>query len=390
MMQAGSDKDIDTISRLLADLYSVEAVYRHQDRLLFSLTSHFDRERSEKIIRDRLNVSGYRYDLDVKPDGPVVLSIDPKRRFRIPTINLVLFILTLFSVYVVPVFLRRLPEVMLTLLPANPSESISMWQEIRLTGAAFWPAIEMTLRDLQAGAGIVFTIAIISILFVHEMGHFIASRRRGIVTSLPYFIPAPNLIGTFGAVIKSKSPFWNRRDLIEVGAAGPIAGWIVALGWLVYGLSISTIQPATAFSAGDLGFSLTGESILIHWLTPALVGTAPQGYFYFFSEAAFAGWVGLLVTAINLLPIGQLDGGHIVYGLQPFRQKTLGWLAMAALLVLGMQSPVWWVFAVFGLIFGVSHPPTLDDAHPPGKIAEALGIISLVILALSFTPMPFE
>lgn len=390
MMTTPSDKQIDAVARLVADLYTVEAVYRNRERLILSLSPRWERERSEKIVRDRLKVSGYTFDLDVKPEGPLVLSIDPRRHLRIPRLNAILFLVTLFSVYFVPVFLRRLPEVMLLLLPGYPTTSISIWQEIRLTGAAFPLTYSQTLRDLASGAGLQFTIAIISILFVHEMGHYIASRRRGIVTSLPYFIPAPNIIGTFGAVIKSKSPFWNRRDLIEVGAAGPIAGWIVSLGWLVYGLSRSTIQPVSALGAGDMAFFLQGESILVHWLAPVLTGIAPAGFSYAFTEAAFAGWVGLLVTALNLLPIGQLDGGHIVYGLQPFRQRTLAWIAMAALLLLGTQSSVWWVFALFGLIFGVSHPPTLDDSRPPGRTAVALGVISLAILALSFTPVPFR
>ena len=222
-------------------------------------------------------------------------------------------------------------------------------------------SFRLTLSALASGAGIEFTLALISILFVHEMGHYIASRRRNIITSWPYFIPAPNIIGTFGAIIKSKSPFWNRRDLIEVGSAGPIAGWIVAMGWLLYGLSQSVSLPPEAFQPWDLGFTLEGESILMRLAAPAFIGPLSDGHFYKLTEAAFAGWVGLLVTAINLLPIGQLDGGHILYGLFRKRQHFLGLIAMGALLILGMQSPVWWFFAAFGIIFGVKHPPTLND-----------------------------
>jgi len=222
------------------------------------------------------------------------------------------------------------------------------------------------------------------------MGHYVASRRRGIVTSWPYFIPAPNFIGTFGALIKSKSPFWNRRDLIEVGAAGPIAGWIVALGWLVYGLSTSSIiAPASAPITG-MAFSLDGESILIRWLVPLLIGSAPAGSFYLFSEAAFAGWVGLLVTALNMLPIGQLDGGHIVYGLSRRYQVRLGWLALGCLVILGFQSPTWWFFAALGFVMGVAHPPTLNDRKPVPLAARVMGWIALGILLLSFTPVPFQ
>ncbi len=388
MNEALYDKEIDAVSRLLTDLFVVETVYRHGDRLVFSLAFRYEPTRSEKMIRDRLTVSGYDFEFKSQADGPALLNIDPKRRLRIPTANIVLFVITLFTVYFMPVFLRCMAIQMMKIIPPETADTISTWQELRLTFAAFPDIYRATLHDLAAGAGLQFTAAIISILFVHEMGHFIASRRRGIVTSWPYFIPAPTMIGTFGAVIRSKSPFWNRRDLIEVGAAGPIAGWIVALGWLVYGLMHSVILPLSAIGPGDLVFSLKGESILMHWLTPVLLGVAPDGSYYLLSEAAFAGWVGLLITAINMLPIGQLDGGHIVYGLQPHRQRSLGWVAMVLLVAMGFTSPVWWFFAAFGLLFGVGHPPTLDDEHQVGVIATVMGLVALVILVLSFTPMP--
>jgi membrane-associated protease RseP (regulator of RpoE activity) len=222
------------------------------------------------------------------------------------------------------------------------------------------------------------------------MGHFVASRRRNIITSWPYFIPAPNIIGTFGAIIKSKSPFFNRRDLIEVGSAGPIAGWVVALGWLLWGLSQSTYLAPEAFDVRQMAFSLEGESVIMRVATLLLVGPASDGSYYQLTEAAFAGWVGLLVTAINLLPIGQLDGGHILYGLSRRYQFILARLAMVGLIVLGFQSIMWWFFAAFGLIFGVKHPPTLDDSRGPGTVASVLGIVSLLILVLSFTPVPFR
>ena len=155
-----------------------------------------------------------------------------------------MFFLTILSVYVVPVFFRSLD-------------------------------IGQTLQDLSDGAGIEFTVALMSILLIHEMGHFVAGRRRNIITSWPYFIPAPNFIGTFGAIIKSRSPFWNRRDLIEVGAAGPIAGWIVAVAWLIYGLSHSTYVPLNLESHAGL---VLGDSLSMTFLTNLVMGPAPEGY----------------------------------------------------------------------------------------------------------------
>jgi membrane-associated protease RseP (regulator of RpoE activity) len=222
------------------------------------------------------------------------------------------------------------------------------------------------------------------------MGHYIASRRRNIVTSWPYFIPAPNLIGTFGAVIKSKSPFWSRRDLIEVGAAGPIAGWLVALCWLWYGLSQSGTMSLELIQPGIIPFMMEGESIIMRLSTWLLVGSVTDGQAYYLSEAAFAGWVGLLVTAINMLPIGMLDGGHVVYGLLKRRQHLLGKLAVLGLLGLGFWTPMWWLFAAFGLFLGMNHPPTLDDRRPLSRTSKIMGWVALVILLLSFTPVPFR
>ncbi|MEW6050823.1 MAG: site-2 protease family protein [Candidatus Zixiibacteriota bacterium] len=347
------ERELHNISRLLADLYAVDAMYRQGPEFVFSMTSRADPERTAYLLNERLRTSGYHFDLKARPGESALLTIDPKRHVRIPLVNIVLFVATLLTTYLVPVYMTS-PQ------------------------GEFW-------SRLQQGAGLEFMAAMMSILFVHEMGHYVAGRRRGIVTSWPYFLPAPNLIGTFGAIIKSKSPFWNRRDLIEVGAWGPVAGWIVALGWLIYGLPKSTLVAMTGENALRLG-----DSVIMKALSSALMASPPAGYDYMLSEAAFAGWVGLLVTAINLLPVGQLDGGHILYGLAPKRQRLLGWAAWIGLALLGLKWEGWWLFAAFGLIFGVSHPPTLDDHHPIGRSALALGVVALIIFALSLTPAPFQ
>ncbi|MCP4685898.1 MAG: site-2 protease family protein [bacterium] len=358
------EKQLKLVSQLVGDLFVVDAYYVQNSRLLLTLRYRFQREASLKLLKDRLNLAGYEFTL--KPDEEtVLLNLSRKRRLKIPRLNIVLFFATLLSVYFVPVFFMNLDAPTMT--------------------QAFWD----TLADLGQGRGVEFTLAMISILLVHEMGHFIASRRRGIITSWPYFLPAPNIIGTFGAVIKSKSPFRNRRDLIEVGAAGPIAGWIVALLWLIYGLSESIVVPIAQIAEPGLYMTLQGESLLIRWLAPLFIGDLLPGFSYLFTEAAFAGWVGLLVTAINMLPIGQLDGGHVLYGLVPRRQALLGWAAMGVLLVLGFQSRLWWVFAAMGFIFKVPHPPTLNDRRKLSRTALIMAIVSLIILALSFAPAPF-
>jgi peptidase M50-like protein len=364
MESPAQEKQIKLVGQLVSDLFAVDAYYVQNDRLLLTLRYRFQKAQSLKLLKDRLELAGYDFSLD-PGDESVLLSMGRKRRLKIPRLNIILFFVTLLTVYFIPVFLLNLTAPTIT--------------------QAFWD----TIADLGRGRGIEFTLAMVSILLVHEMGHFVASRRRGIITSWPYFLPAPNIIGTFGAIIKSKSPFWNRRDLIEVGAAGPIAGWIVAIFWLVYGLSQSQIIPNSMITEPGLYMSLQGESLLVSFLAPLFIGNLEQGFSYLFTEAAFAGWVGLLVTAINMLPIGQLDGGHVLYGLAPRKQAMLGWAAMAVLLVLGFQSRLWWVFAAFGLIFKVPHPPTLDDRREPSKTALAMAVIALIILLLSFTPVPF-
>ena len=381
-----------TISRLLEDLFIVDAVYESGNILNLSLRYRYEKTKSQKILKDRLKLGGYKYTLE-ENDQHLLLLIDPKATFKIPRINIVLFIITLCSVYLVPVFLKQLYIV--DIEPATRAlhleniDNLTTWQFLQLLFHSFPLFLKSTFIALGQGAGIEFTLAMISILFVHEMGHYIASRRRDIITSWPYFIPAPNIIGTFGAVIKSKSPFWNRRDLIEVGAAGPIAGWVIAILWLWYGLSQSNIVPQEAI-VGFEGFSLEGESLLMKLLTINIIGEAPSGYYYKLTEAAFAGWVGLLVTSINMLPIGQLDGGHILYGLLRKRQLPLGVLAMGILIILGFTSPMWWFFAIFGLVFGVKHPPTLNDNKNPGKYAYIMGVVAIIILIISFTPIPFQ
>lgn len=357
-MTAIDNQTIKRMSRLFSDMFDITATYHHGDKIVFALNYRFSQAKSRKLLSERLKTAGYEFELS-ESDEALLVTIDPKQRIKIPVLNIALFLLTLATVYLVPVYYRH-------------------------------GSYDAMLAALRRGEGLEFTFALISILFVHEMGHFIAGRRRGIVTSWPYFIPAPNIIGTFGAVIKSKSPFWNRRDLIEVGAMGPVAGWIVALLWLAYGLSRSQILPQSAFAMGEMGFSLEGESLLMRLLTLQILGPNPPGYYYHFTEAAFAGWVGMLVTAINMLPIGQLDGGHVIYGLMRRQQRPLAHIAVAGLVVLGFFSPMWWIFAFVGIVFGMAHPPTLNDDKRLSGVAIALGILSLVILLLSFTPVPFQ
>jgi membrane-associated protease RseP (regulator of RpoE activity) len=393
VLRMDTDNDnrrIENLNKLLADLCEVEAWYRQGNRIMMTLSPHgLDPGRVAQLVRERLNLAGYTFSLTEAAER-LTLTVDPRPRMRIPKLNIILFLLTLASVYLYPVYDRNLTAVEVDMVQKGVAVPQSIGEYLGLLGKAMPLAWTGMVDDLRHGAGVIFTLAIMSILLVHEMGHYLAGRRRGLAASWPYFIPAPNIIGTFGALIRSKSPFWNRRDLIEVGAAGPIAGWIVAVAWLIYGLAHSTIVSPEAANIKEMAFYLDGESVLVKVLTPLLVGSAPQGFVYIFPEAAFAGWVGILVTAMNLLPIGQFDGGHIVYGLLPDMQRRLAWVALAGLFALGLQSPMWWIFGCLGLLFRPGHPPTMNDSQPPGRQAMIMGTIAMIILIISFTPIPFR
>ncbi|MCK4857107.1 MAG: site-2 protease family protein [candidate division Zixibacteria bacterium] len=234
-----------------------------------------------------------------------------------------------------------------------------------------------------------FSIPLLLILLCHEFGHYFAARRRGIRVSLPYFLPAPNIIGTFGALIKSKSPFPNRRDLLEVGALGPIAGFAVALVFLALALSDITYRaslPAT--EATTLIEPLVMRAVL--FLVQA--EPIPKGYDIFLQDnlMLFAAWVGMVVTMINLLPVGQLDGGHIAYALFPQRHKRISWAIFFLLLAMGFVWIGWWLFAaLLYIVMRFRHPPTLNDQRPLETKSKLLGWLAILVFILTFTPIPF-
>lgn len=227
-----------------------------------------------------------------------------------------------------------------------------------------------------------FATALLAILVFHEAGHFFAAKRLGAEVSFPYFIPGPTLFGTFGAVIRANSPFFNRRDLMEIAAAGPIAGLIVALPAFIYGLANSKLVPLTG---GGLEL---GDSLLTYGLTKIIWGTLPKGFTIEISPLGFAGWAGLLVTMLNLLPIGSLDGGHVAYALFGKKQKRVAQLFWLLLLPLGFWFYGWWVWAALGFFFRLEHPPTLDDSYELSSWHQAVGWLCWIIFILIFIPVP--
>lgn len=226
-----------------------------------------------------------------------------------------------------------------------------------------------------------------SILLAHEMGHYMMSRRYGIPATLPYFIPFPlSPFGTFGAIIKMKGIIINKNALFDIGIAGPLSGFIVSLPFVVLGIKLSTVQ----LVVGNMAFFQLGDPLLFKILQKILIGDIPKGFDLVLHPFAYAGWVGLFVTALNLLPVGQLDGGHIIYAVFGNKSKWIFALSIALLALLAIfYNPGWLVLVILLLIFGMRHPEPFDmETGLDGK-RKVLAFVILLIFVLSFTPSPF-
>ena len=238
-------------------------------------------------------------------------------------------------------------------------------------------------------AGLPFSVSILSILGIHEFAHYFTARAWGIRVTLPYFIPAPVLpIGTFGAVIVMKSSIPTRKALIDVGASGPIAGFLVSIAACIVGLGLTQVVPIETLDSG-VSYVL-GESILFRALSTLFLAPAPADHVHLLHPVAFAGWLGLFVTALNLLPIGHLDGGHILFALSPRLHDLVRRIRIPVLLLLGITFwSGWFVWALLSLIFGKAHPypDRMDISLGPLRMAIAVGAILVFLLCITMTPI---
>ncbi len=234
--------------------------------------------------------------------------------------------------------------------------------------------------------GLPFSLTLMGILLAHELGHYLTCTFYRIDATLPYFIPAPTFIGTFGAFIRIRSPIYSKRILFDIGIAGPLAGFALLAPALVIGLAHSKILPGIA-AGGDLVF---GHPPVMWLLEKLMFPGVPAGDIYL-HPVARAAWVGVLATALNLLPIGQLDGGHILYALVGDRHRLLSRIFVVALIPLGIFYWYGWLlWAGFFFFFGLRHPPTIYDPSEVGSMRRRLGWLALAILALTFTLSPFH
>lgn len=237
--------------------------------------------------------------------------------------------------------------------------------------------------------GLAFAFTLLCILFCHEMGHYLVARHYRVRASLPYFLPFPlSPLGTFGAVIFLRQRIRTRRVLFDVGIAGPLAGippTLVAVWWGLAHSPVSDRAVSEGLSGAHFGMSLL-LSFATHLLHPELQG----GEVIRLHPVAIAGWAGLFVTSLNLIPIGQLDGGHILYGILGAKARKVSFVLAAALAVAGFWFPGWWVLLAFLLVTRLKHPSTDDEHVPLGRARVLLGVLTLLFFLLTFVPHPFD
>ena len=238
-----------------------------------------------------------------------------------------------------------------------------------------------------------FSLSLMSILLAHELGHYFVSRLHGVPASLPYFIPLPipdflgNVLGTLGAVIRMKAPIGNRRAMLDIGSAGPLIGLVVALPVLIIGLSLSQVEPLPVNQV----YSMEGNSLLYLLLKYFMFGQwlPGDGVDVFIHPVAFAGWAGLLVTSLNLIPAGQLDGGHVLYSILGERAQQLTWPIIIVLAALGLLAwPGWFIWAGLVYLFGRGHPGPLDRVTKLDARRKLVAGLVLAAFILTFTPVP--
>ena len=262
-----------------------------------------------------------------------------------------------------------------------------MWEGFNDGSLPFARFCEAVLVD-----GGMYSSTLLTILLAHEMGHYVLGRIHKVDVSLPYFIPAPPLVsfGTFGAFIRLREPVTDRRALMDIGAAGPLAGLVLAIPAIALGLSLSEVRPL------EPGGLYEGNSLLYLGLKWAVLGDIPPGSDVFLHPIAFAGWVGLLVTALNLFPVGQLDGGHIMYALLGERSAGVNRAVFGSLLGLGIGlflfkgQATWAVWIVLLLLIGIEHPPMSDMAVPLDRARRWIGWLCVAVFIVTFTPIPLS
>ncbi len=359
------DLDIELLKREVGQRFPFyEMKYNLNSAAFFCRIDKESLERNFDSLRKSLTAKGYvpmlRYE---KGEHIIYVMKKPKRKERSIWVNITLLIATVITTVLTGSMLHM--------------EHFDIWSIPNVMNI-------FNIENLFYG-GMLFAFPLMSILFVHEMGHYFTSKKHGIKTSLPFFIPIPPIlpsfnIGTFGALISSSDPMPNKKALFDVGISGPLAGFLVAIPVTILGIKLSTPASLTEPVSGEI---MLGGSILFSFLSSVILNI-PYETPINLSLTAFAGWVGLLITSINLLPAGQLDGGHIFRAVLGKKQKYAGWIAVFIMIFTG------WTFFAIIIVFmmGMMHPPPLNDDTDLDIKRKLLFFVALIILVICFIPFP--
>jgi membrane-associated protease RseP (regulator of RpoE activity) len=247
-----------------------------------------------------------------------------------------------------------------------------------------------TALRVDYGDGIQLVVGLLGILLAHEMGHYLTARHYGVDATLPFFIPFPvpgmSLVGTLGAFIRIRAPIPHRKALFDIGVAGPLAGFAVCLPVLWLGILQARVMPA---DHGDGGLML-GEPLLFQWMSRLVHGPIPSDMTLMLGPLGLAAWFGLFVTALNLMPIGQLDGGHVTFSLLRERARRISIVGSWVAVALVYFGPNWILWAILLRVLGRRHPSTLDDDAPVGRGRVWVGLLALAVFVVCFVPDPIQ
>jgi len=356
-----ASKEIEFVRSLVAKHFPVYDVRVSYDVVQFfcrvdasTLETTFER------MREDMSANGYipmiSYD---KGEHIVTVARRPERKYRSVYVNLAFLVATFLTTLV--------------------------------AGAMQWaayndvPGDEMFAPNTLLIGMIVFTLPLMAMLGIHEMGHYLVARRRKVAASMPFFIPMVPPFGTLGAAIALRDPIPNRKTLLEIGVAGPLAGMLLAVPLAIVGVILTNSEAKEApVNIGDnvIGIWLP---LLYTWIYQLL----PTQGDYLFHPTALAAWVGLFVTGLNLLPVGQLDGGHIARALLGSKAKYLGWATVAVLLAFSVMYWGWLFLVLLVLFLGVNHPPPLNDISKLDIRRKGIGLLAFAVLVVAFVPIPF-
>ncbi|UCE81211.1 MAG: site-2 protease family protein [Methanobacteriota archaeon] len=362
-MPPDAAKEIEYVKSMVARHFPVYDVKVNYDVVEFycridetTLEESFDRLREEMASHDYIPMITYQ-----KGEHVVIVGKRPRSKHRSIYVNLVMLIIT---------------------LTAMTFAGVMDWASY-----ADVPSSEtFSLENIARGV-LVFTLPLFAILTVHELGHYFMARKRGVAASLPFFIPSIPPLGTFGAFISLRDPIPSRKSLLEIGVAGPLAGLILAVPIAIAGLMLTNIDAKPIpddFESGSI--FRVAFPLMYSWIEEL----SPIQGDYLLHPMAFAAWVGFLVTALNLLPAGQLDGGHIARAVLGRNAKFASWITIAALVALSFFYFAWMIFAILILFLGAKHPPPLNDITKLDTKRKVVGVFAFAILVIAFAPVPIS